>query len=208
MRTPREIYAAYDIMPNLQLHQLRVAAVGKLLCDNFKESVNTNDVILACLFHDMGNIVKFKLENPPAALGSDDAEHWRKIQKEVIEKYGPDQHEVSEAIAREIPLPEQIATMIGGSGYSQIPDILRHGTWESKLLKYADLRVAPYGVVSLQERFQDFAHRYQEPEGGVEREAGEELERKIFDHTALKPEDITDAAVAPLVEELWEYPVS
>ena len=195
-------------MPNLQLHQLRVAAVGKLLCDNFTEPVNTNNVILACLFHDMGNIVKFKLENSPTSIGSSDVEHWRKVQKEVIEKYGSDQHKVSEAIAREIPLPERIATMIGGSGYSQIPDILEHGSWESKLLKYADLRVAPYGVVSLKERFEDFARRYQEPEDRGTQEAGKELERELFDHTALTPEHITDATVAPFIEELWEYPVS
>ena len=60
MKTPREIYTAYKIMPNLQLHQLRVAAVGKLICDNFNPpaggTVNERGVILARLFSHMGKI--------------------------------------------------------------------------------------------------------------------------------------------------------
>ena len=41
-------------MPGLQLHQLRVAAVGKLICEHLKKPVRTKDVVVACLFHDMG----------------------------------------------------------------------------------------------------------------------------------------------------------
>ena len=64
-----EIYEKYKIMPQLRTHMLRVAAVGKIVCDavnekvkqNRGEFVNTKNVVTACLLHDMGNIIKFDL---------------------------------------------------------------------------------------------------------------------------------------------------
>ena len=37
MRKILDIYDEYKIMPNLQEHMLRVAAVASLICDNFDE---------------------------------------------------------------------------------------------------------------------------------------------------------------------------
>ncbi len=208
MRTPREIYAQYNIMPNLQLHQLRVAAVGKLVCDSFKQPVNANDVVLACLFHDMGNIVKFKLDAFPEALQPEGLEYWEKQKAATIQKYGPAQHQVSETIAQEIGLSDSVIRMIGNSGVSRIPEILASDSNELKMLQYVDLRVAPAGIVSLEERFEDFARRYADDKDAELFETGKELEGKIFANATIKPEDITDAAAAPIIEELWEYPVA
>ncbi len=62
MRKISEIYEEYKIMPNLREHQLRVAAVAAQICDNFNKPLNKKEIITACLLHDMGNIIKFKLE--------------------------------------------------------------------------------------------------------------------------------------------------
>src|SRR6185436_9316657 len=132
MKTPREIYAQYKIMPNLQLHQLRVAAVGKLICDNFEEPINNSDVVLACLFHDMGNIVKFKLEVFPDALQPEGLEYWQKQKEDVIQKYGPEQHEVSEKIAKEIGLPDTVIHIIANSGVRRVPEMVESNSYEWK----------------------------------------------------------------------------
>ncbi len=195
-------------MPNLQLHQLRVAAVGKLICDNYNQQVNGRDVILACLFHDMGNIVKFKLDVFPEALQPEGLEYWEKQKAETIQKYGAKQHRVSETVAQELGLPDSVIHMIGTSGVSRLPEILASDSNELKVLQYADLRVAPAGVVSLTERFEDFARRYPSDKDSDLFGKGKELEGEIFACTSIKPEDINDTSVAPLIEELWEYPVS
>ncbi len=209
MKTPREVYAQYNIMPSLQLHQLRVAAVGKLICDNFNPpasgAVNSTDVVLACLFHDMGNIVKFNLDAFTKFVEPEGVEYWKKVQAETIQKYGPEQHHVSEAIAGELGLPPMVIHMIGNSGASRIPEIVASNSSELKVLQYADLRVAPTGVVSLVGRFEDFARRYPIDKDADLIPVAKKLEEQIFTNTTIKPEDITDAAVAPLIEELWEY---
>ena len=101
MRTAGEIYAAYTIMPALQLHQLRVAAVGKMIADHFSGTLHSNDVILACLFHDTGNIIKFDLDNDVLSQlrEPEGKEYWQRVKDEWIAKYGNDEHVASLAIA-------------------------------------------------------------------------------------------------------------
>jgi hypothetical protein len=217
MKTPREIYAQYKIMPNLQLHQLRVAAVGKMVCDNFKEPVNTGDVILACLFHDMGNILKFDLTYFPEAVEPQGLTYWEGVKKEYREKYGEDQHEASQTIAGEIGLSGTVVRLIGLVSFSGLRETLKEPAREPKIVEYGDCRVAPYGIAPIRERFIDgrkrYLHRFPTQEENDAHydaltEAGYEIERQIFAHCSITPQEITDASVAPLIEELWEYPVN
>jgi hypothetical protein len=217
MRTPREIYSAYNIMPNLQLHQLRVAAVGKLICENFKQPVDKDDVILACLFHDMGNILKFDLTYFPDAVEPEGLAYWEGVKADYEKKYGPEQHAATEALAREIGLPERVVQLIGMVRFGALDRILGESTWEPKIIEYGDCRVAPYGIVPIRERFLDgrkrYLHRFPtaaENDAHYDRltAIGYELEQQIFAHAHITPEDISDTSGVPVIEELWEYPVN
>ena len=211
MRTPREIYAQYKIMPNLQMHQLRVAAVARLICGHTKERINERDVVLECLFHDMGNVVKFDLAYFPEFVQPEGQAYWESVKADFMQKYGREQHAANSAIARELGLPLQVIDMMNESGFSHISDVVEKGSPELKVCQYADLRVSPHGIVSLDERLQDFSLRYAK-KGGVASEgtlhASRELEQRIFAGATIRPEDINDASVAPMIEELWEYHVS
>src|SRR3989344_5728607 len=150
MRTAQEIYTAYKIMPSLQLHQLRVAAVGKLICEHLKNPVRTEDVVVACLFHDMGNIVKFELGYLPEFLEPEGLAYWQNVQREYKQKYsGADQHAANEAIARELGLSEEVISCIAAVSFSKVGEVLRSESFEKKVCKYADSRVGPDGVLSL-----------------------------------------------------------
>jgi len=48
-------------MPQLDEHQLTVAAVADFICAHFNGNINRNNIVKACLLHDMGNIIKFDL---------------------------------------------------------------------------------------------------------------------------------------------------
>ena len=82
---------------------LEVAAVVSHLADNVKEgTIKKNDAIEWALLHDMGNIVKFKdFISPQMKMGED---YWRKVQKKFIEKYGPDAHQATISIIKEMNL--------------------------------------------------------------------------------------------------------
>src|SRR3989344_4469655 len=219
MKTVRELYTKWRIMPSLQLHQLRVAAVVKLIADNFTEPVNKEEVILACLFHDMGNIIKSDLTYFPEFTKPEGVEHWEKIKSEFIQKYGTNHHKANIMIAKDIGLPSKSVTLIDSIGFSQIAYVVEDQSNERKIMQYADIRVGPHGVLSLNERLAEGRKRYNATRKArtyyesddefmrLER-AAEELEKQIATLSRIAPEDITDAAVAPLIEELRNYPVA
>lgn len=219
MRTPRDIYKAYKILPSLQMHQLRVAAVAKLVCDNEKKPVNAGDVIVECLFHDMGNIVKSDLSYFPDFVQSEGLEYWQKVKNDFLQKYGNEQHAANAAIAREIGLPETIVAMMDRTGFSRMPTILESNSLELKICQYADSRVGPRGILSLDERLAEGKVRYvagkkgrqyYDTDEGFEKlsSATHELERQIFVDVRIRPEDIHDESAAPAIKELWDYPIS
>jgi len=222
MTTPREIYAAYNIMPSLQLHQLRVAAVGKLICDNFNPpaggTVNERDVVLACLFHDMGNILKFELAMFPEFTEPEGVDYWESVKDKYRKKYGDDEHSATQEIMREIGLPKGIIDLMEGIGFSKVSEVAESTSFERKIIQYSDLRVGPHGTLSLNERIQEGRRRYR----GSRRSVGTPdenrfnilvgatrvIEQQLFANASIKPADINDATVMPLIEELWDYSVS
>lgn len=220
MKTPREVYAAYTIMPSLRVHQLRVAAVGKMICDNFKNPVNTHDVILACLFHDMGNILKFELSTFPEFTEPEGVEYWESVKLGYREKYGTNQHLATEKIAREIGLSESAIACMKAVDFTKLDGTLESGTTEMLICEYADMRVAPHGIVPMEQRLREGRERYRTRGTAGEwmadssdrfdilMEAARGIERIVLRDTPLAPEDINDAAAAPLIEELWEYPLA
>lgn len=204
-------------MPALQLHQLRVAAAGKLVCDNSHESINERAIVLACLFHDMGNIIKSDLAMFPEFLEPEGHEYWQKVKDGYASKYGTDEHTATAAIARELRLPDGAIRCIEGIGFSKLVVTRDSGAYERKIAEYSDLRVGPRGVLPMRARIEEARKRYvgKHPDMPASTKkfdglvaAARDIERQIFVNAAIKPEDITDASIAPLIEQLWEYPVS
>lgn len=218
VKTVKDIYTAYKIMPMLQLHQLRVAAVGKLVCAHFKEAVNADDVVLACLFHDMGNILKFDFSVFPDSVQPEGLAYWEGVKEEFRSKYGDEQHQATLTIAKELGLLEPVLACIDSVAFSKAETVLESGSWGEKICKYADGRVSPMGIRSLDERLREARKRYAgrktatmllAPEERFEELVAAEhaIEKELFSNATITPEDITDAAVEPLIKELSEYPV-
>lgn len=198
------------------MHQLRVAAVGKLVCDNLAIPIQTEDVILAGLFHDMGNIIKFDLEQFPEFRKPEGIEYWQKVKDDFLAKYGADVHEATYRIAKEIALPERVIEILKSIGFSKLEQIRLRVPYEHKIVQYADMRAAPPGIVSMDDRIEEGAKRYgyrnESPEAQEHSNllvnCAHELERQLFSVAAISPEDITDEKIAPIIEELKGYPVA
>jgi hypothetical protein len=217
MKTPREIYTEYKIMPSLQLHQLRVAAVGKMVCDHLTKPINANDVILTCLFHDMGNIIKSDLSIFPDFREPEGLEYWQNVKDEYTKKYGTDHHAANAAIAREIGLSNEIIKLMNESGFSRTESVVESSSFELKVYQYADMRVGPYGVLSLDERLNEGRRRYiMRNKEHYESDAvynkllrsAHDLEQQIFVNAKMTPTDITDESIKNDIEKLRDYPVN
>jgi HD domain len=211
MKKITDIYRDYKTMPNLQLHQLRVAAVAKQICDSLDVPTDCDLIVTACLLHDMGNIIKFKLGYFPEFLEPEGLEYWKNVQDEYIKKYGHDEHHATLAITRELFGDKNISEIIDAVGFHNWSSTHENGTWNQKICTYADTRVAPYGVASLEERIEDAARRYRSTSTTSETkrlslyDSVRQIEKEIFAHSSIKPSDVTDESVKNIVEELKDF---
>ena len=214
MKKITDIYEEYKIAPLLRLHQIRVAAVATMICDSLKIPVDKDSIVKACLFHDMGNIIKFNLNDFPEENGSHDLKYWKQIQVEFIEKYGNDEHSASVKIARELNLPQVIIDLVDSVKPSFVLDgsIINGSDWAKKICNYADQRVTPHGVVSIEERNSEARERYKNHPHAFSEENShlflsniKEIEKQIFSHSKIKPEDINDESVVVYFEKLKDF---
>ncbi len=202
-------------MPNLKEHQYRVAAVSKMVCDNLKREIDKEGTIAACLFHDMGNIIKFDLERFPEFTKEKGLDYWLEVQKEYILKYGEDEHGTTFAIAKELNLNESVREIIDNVGFSKAKDNLDSNSFEFKIAAYADMRVGPHGILSLRERLDDLKARYANRPRKRERKESSEvlieslhgIERQIFEYCSIKPEEINDVSATSVILELQDFKV-
>lgn len=221
MHTPRGIYEHYRIPPWLQLHQLRVAAVAKMTADSFQEPLDSETVLIGDLFHDMGNIIKFDFGEGSglrSLVGAENVAHWEKVKEEFVAKYGTIEKDATRAIAQEIGVPQGAITIIENIGWDKMHEVAASDSYEMKIAEYGDMRVGPFGIVSVRERAEDGLKRYRAhmQEKGEDPEvyfaklavAAETLEQQIFVHSSITPNDITDETIAPIIEELWEYKIA
>jgi len=206
-----EIYQKYKIPPQLQLHQLRVAAVAKYICDNFTREIDTQEIITADLFHDMGNIIKFDLTLFPEYLEPEGYDYWRKVQLDFIEKYGNEEHLATYEIAREIGISPRSFDILQSIGSSKSQQRLRDDDYSRKIAHYVDGRVSPNGVVSIKSRVADVNKRVlmrkkNQPQRRMTKPETAEnflkIQNQLQKYSKIDLEEITDDTIKGIVEEL------
>jgi hypothetical protein len=216
MRTVQEVYDQYRIPPWLQLHQLRVAAVGKMVCDS-RGDADERTVLLTGLFHDMGNIIKADLTLFPQLFPNEEVlVYWQSVKEDFLRTYGTNEHEATHVIGREILLPENVLQTMDGISFSKIENTLNNGPRELQISQYADMRVGFFGVLPIAERATELKKRARlrwSPETAREREEIfdksivflAQIEEVLFGSISLRPHDITDERIAPLLDDLRSF---
>ena len=196
MRTVAQVYEQYEVMPQLATHMLRVAGVGKLVTDDWGDRELADKCVKACLLHDLGNLAKFK-------LASEYQREWGPRQKRLWVKWGRDAHEATYGMLKELGLPEYVEYLLAEARLYESEPTENDFMIVPKpalIVLYADLRVVPTGVVTLQERVEDLTKRY----SGFRAESrwGQSLEDYVQTLTTVNVQAITESAVTPLFDEL------
>lgn len=202
------VYERFNIPPNLREHMLRVARVAGTILKNWHgQELNKEDIIAVCLIHDLGNIVKmdFSSEIGIKMLGKEAnrIEHWKKVRQDIIKKYGEDEYQASRKMAEELDINKRLLFLLELNKVRIDKERLVSDDWEAKICSYADLRVSPFGVVSLVERFEDLKKRYAKlnrDETGRNfferfKAAGLEMEKQIFENVSISPQEINDRSI-------------
>ncbi|HEY0908259.1 MAG TPA: hypothetical protein VGE35_02830 [Candidatus Paceibacterota bacterium] len=212
-----DIYAKYSVPPNLQEHMYGVAAVGRILVGFLKGKIDLDiDLVTTeLLLHDMGNIVKYEFSNKHIQFSDDEIVRLQKVRADIMAKYGAEEHEVTLNIVREIGVSEKVIDILNNVGSSKIAQTIESDNWYRKVCSYADFRVAPYGIVSVDQRFDDAIKRYagrdhvladiQKTEG--KRKNALILERQIQEKSSQSLAAIDDALIAPLLKELPDFEI-
>ena len=198
-----EIYAKYQIPPNLQEHMYRVTALAKLICKNWTgEKIDEKQIIQACQLHDMGNIIKFDFDNFPELLGEEqkNLDYWKRVKKEMIEKYGKDEDAATVKICAEIGVDDKVMFLVKNWGFKNFTRIAKSDSWEWKIAVYADHRISPSGVVSLKTNLENKQKRYKLSRPNASHISGEaeslynsaiEIEEAVQKNLTIKLEDIS-----------------
>jgi hypothetical protein len=199
-------------MPILQLHQYRVAAAAKQVCESLDISVDTQSIVAACLLHDMGNIIKFQLNYFPEANEPEGIEYWQKIQEEYFAKYGTDEHHATLEILKELNVSSYVYDLVYNIDSVRVEDIASGDDFGKKICIYFDNRVTPHGIVTVDERTREAKERYKTHPHAFDEEKRAlfvknifDIENHIFSHSSIKPEDITDESVKDIIEELKSF---
>lgn len=215
-----EIYEKYKIPKHLQLHQFRVAAVAKLIIDNFSDEtsikIDSKAIISACLLHDIGNIIKFNLTLYPALNEPEGYNYWKGVQDEFISKYGPDEHAATIKICKEIGVHEYVLEILKSIGFTNSEYVAKSGNYNLKIVAYADQRVGINGILSMEKRHAEGRERYSKrknasafnsPIEEFNRLAAflADVEKQIFKHCKIKPEDINDRSTQEVIMDLKRY---
>jgi len=204
-----DIYNKYKIPPQLQTHQLTVTAVAHQISDNFDGNLEKENIIQACLLHDMGNIIKFDLNKNLFNETEEELDKWRQVQKEFTKKYGNDEHEATNAIVSEIGVSEKVCDIVNSQGFSNACEIEENTSYEKKICEYSDMRVVPQGIQSLQERLSDLRERYEYKNSSdrfiIGRECVEKIEKQIFEYVKIEPNQISNDSTKEIIEKLKKY---
>jgi hypothetical protein len=213
MRTIQQIYDDYKIMPSLQLHQLRVGSVAKIICENSNQQLDTDNIVLACLFHDMGNIIKSDLPRFPDFLEPQGLEYWQSVKNDFIKKYGNEEHVATERIAQEVNLPAKAFEYLSRTGFSKVGMNVNDPNPGFKICSYSDMRVGPYGILSMDERLAEGRKRYEARKHAISSDdtfiahsqALVDIEEDIFRNSKIRSEDINDDSVRDIIDDLRTY---
>ena len=211
------IYDRFLIPPNLRLHMYRAGSVAEIVCDNWKGAKpNCDDAIAACLLHDIGNIVKFDLDNPASVelLGMDakNLSRLKIVKQEAMAKYGDTDYKATHSMLEELGIAERVIYIIDRMG--DLLGGLEPGLEEDNELmicEYCDWRVSPKGIMTVEDRFKDFAYRARMSSSKELRGRGIfviahlqhalELERKLFAKTRTSPDRIDDKSIKPYLDK-------
>lgn len=152
----KQLYTQFHIMPQLETHMLKVAGVGKIVAENWRDKCDVKLITDLCLLHDMGNIVKFDLTKSDGKFGKiENMGYWQGVQQTYWDKYEHDAYDATIGILREAKLGKFIAYIEEEEKlyFAEAREQeLSKASVAAIILMYSDCRVMPTGVVSYRER--------------------------------------------------------
>lgn len=167
------------------------------------ESLNWKLIKKLALVHDLGNIVKFYLSEDQADL--------KELQGQIIEKYGSDDHVVTQKMLEELGFKKEEVEIVLLKSFGNSIDIANSDNCLLKILYYADMRVLPSGVGTIEDRISDIKNRMPKyssrPDFGDLVSACHKVENQLQERTNFQLPDISEEMVKSKFSEVRDLEV-
>lgn len=216
----------HSLNEKLQEHQLRVAAVGLYLYENLKadakEKINPDNLISSLLLHDMGNFAKFDLNKFP--VENVPLEEQVLSQERFWSEFGKAASKATYKIAEKLGVSDEVNTLVHCVGFENAYKFYSSGDLSSLIAIYSDQRVGNKGVGDLNQRIIEGRRKYESKEGFTKKSwlsrkidsfmhlmnfgALQYIENRIFQHTSIRPSDVTDENIAPYLEKVKHHEIA
>ncbi|MFW5866093.1 MAG: HD domain-containing protein [Nanoarchaeota archaeon] len=207
IQTIDDIYDHFSIPFFLRTHMKTVASIGEFLCRYLDTDLDSDCIVAALLLHDLGNVVKFDLDSSLSKqlCSSKEKEQLQQLQSDLKVRYGKSAPEATKQMIEELGVPDKIKWLVDNANWINIENVRDGDSVELKICAYADYRVSPKCIVSLEERLADLRRRYydhphtnQLSEDEVEKRnvAYHDIEKQLFSKADIAPDDITEETIS------------
>ena len=192
---------------------LRVAAVAKTITDHDEFVGSGEAVVKACLVHDLGNLIKSRMDIAPELYAPEGSEYWAEKKDCMIATYGDDPNKATLAMLGELNIDSEVERIVREMSFDSIKEIAEGGDVNVKVALYSDMRVGLHSIVSIEERFEDVKKRYvpigRFDEAEVDRRflAGKKIETDLFEDLSIKPDEITEETTKSTQESLLDWEI-
>ena len=199
-----EIYQRFSVPQNLQEHMFRVFGIISVVGKNWTgEQLDWSLLKKLALLHDLGNIVKFNLKEEELYL--------KEAQKVMIDKYGADDHEATGKMVKELGFDGEAVDTIQSKSFGNSVAISKSQNYLLKILYYADMRVLPNGVGTLEDRLSDVRNRMPKYTSRPDFEdlvsASRDVETQIQKSVSVPLSAINNETIAIFISEASNYDV-
>lgn len=190
-----------------------VAAVGAYIADHWDKpnELDRTRIIKGLLLHDTGNIIKFDFSRPDLLGDAErkDLEKWKRIQAEFTQQYG-NEDVATHALARLSGADEKVLEILDAVGSSKLQKALETIDWNKKIACYSDFRIGPFGVLTVNERYDDIVARYRGrghamsdvEETERRRQRCLELEKQLQEHVSINLQSLSKAEIKEIADQL------
>lgn len=200
----QDIYRKYTLPDNLQTHHLRVAALENIITDSWTGSkIDSNTIINTCLFHDIAKPVDFDPEKQERFVK--DPQKLQTLKQVIIDmrqKYGTNEQEALQIIFQEIGLSKSEQRLAAQWDWHRLSEHIANQDYEAIICIYADMRVAPHGIESIDDRIDDLSQRSQVAQVTKLKTHGYTAERLIQKYTSKDIKRLSELQAIDIIEEL------
>lgn len=208
-----QIYDHFFVPYTLQQHMIRVASVAAAILEwRCGDALDHNLVLTTCLLHDLWNIVKMDFTLHTTDQYGTEIDWWQK-KEEIITTYGSNCHDATLAMCHELGISKASTDIIEHMWIKSFVE--SEWTWETKLVRYVDMRVNPRQITALDNRMIEAKERYaalwrewtKEPLWTTILKHAHEQEQSLQMQTTTLLTSISEENTQTMQASLWSYDI-